>query len=103
MLAEIDALELARWVHVSFNSVEVLVWWSAAVYVGVKSRRLCGADRRVAAAATVFFVAFGVSDVWEIFTGTWFRPFGLLALKTVCAAVFVACLGYYRQSRRKGK
>ena len=103
MIVGMDSLDVARWIHAGFNAVEALVWITAAVYVGRKAMKLPTRDQRVAVVASVFFVLFGISDVWEIFTGTWFRPLGLLILKIVCAAVLLACLGYYSRRRKRSR
>jgi hypothetical protein len=49
------------------------------------------------------FFLFGVSDVIERYTGAWWRPAWLLALKAGCVLGFIvgfAC--YYRIRRRLG-
>jgi hypothetical protein len=40
--------------------------------------------------ACVTFMAFGVSDVVETFTGAWWRPWWLLVWKGACIAIILA-------------
>lgn len=93
-------MEVARWFHLSFNVVEALIWLSAAAFVGRRVPRLSGRPRRVAVVAVVAFVAFAASDVWELRTGTWFRPAQLMVLNIACVAVLAACGVYYARRRK---
>jgi hypothetical protein len=51
------------------------------------------------AAATL--IAFGVSDVIEIQTGAWWRPWWLLVWKGLCIAVLVSLFWQWRAKHRK--
>jgi hypothetical protein len=47
------------------------------------------------------FVLFGASDLIEVRTGAWWRPWWLLAWKAACVfALIVLLVGYYRASGR---
>jgi hypothetical protein len=87
-------LEALTRVHGVFNLLESLVWFGAAVVVAVRYRGLSDSSRSMARIAIVGLVAFGISDVWEIFTGSWFQPLGLLILNAVCVLTLVPCLVY---------
>lgn len=104
------SLQIAVWLHVIFNIFEAIAWFVSAVVVFARCKRtresgivLLGTDRRVAKVAGVAFVLFGASDVWELFTGTWYRPLSLLLLNIACASVLSACLGYMIVRRRTGR
>lgn len=88
-------LETLTRIHGVFNLLESLVWFGAAGAVAFRFSRMARPSQRVARVAIVGLVAFGISDVWEIFTGSAFRPLGLLALNTVCVLTLVPCLVYY--------
>lgn len=63
-------------------------------------------DRRHRLAAVVLavtLVAFGVSDIVESTTGAWWRPWWLLAWKTLCVIVLVGTLAtLWWTTRRSG-
>ena len=51
--------------------------------------------------AVAGFASFGVSDLWELRTGTWAAPLGLLVLNVCCVVGLLGC-GFYYRSRRAG-
>jgi hypothetical protein len=61
----------------------------------VAARRRCGV-------AFIVFVAFGFSDVMEMNTGAWWRPWWLFAWKAACFLAMVWLLVNYRRRRRSG-
>lgn len=75
------------------NLAEAVLWWAIALVV---LKMAMGAKR----AALTFWMrvlsgtlfVFGASDVIEVGTGAWYRPVGLLALKSVCVLVSLVCL-----------
>jgi hypothetical protein len=79
-----------------FNSLEAVFWMIVGVLVFRKSR-LSGRYRRLGSIASVWFVLFGFSDVWEVFSGAWWRPWPLFALKASCIAALVVCGFVYRK------
>ena len=79
-----------------FNSLEAAFWMIVGVLVFRKSR-LSGRYRRLGSIASVWFVLFGFSDVWEVFSGAWWRPWPLFALKASCIAALVVCGFVYRK------
>jgi hypothetical protein len=93
-------VETLTWVLGVFNFVESLVWFGAAVVIAVRLRGFSRPSQRVAMIAVVGLVAFSISDVWEIFTGSAFRPLGLLALNAACVLTLVPCLVYYWKHQR---
>ena len=48
-------------------------------------------------AAGVNFLVFGLTDIYEMHTGAWWDPVGLLVIKVACILVFVAL--YYLHKR----
>lgn len=86
-----------------FNFAEALLWFGIALafLVGTRKRH---AHRDLSLVLALAFVAFGISDLIEIKTRAWFRPFGLLVLKAACVATFLVCLQvFYRRSRTNDK
>jgi hypothetical protein len=84
----IDALAI-------FNSIEAVFWMTVAVVVWCRSRSRRPYQRLGLVAACWFFL-FGLSDVWEVFSGAWWRPWPLLALKAVCVIALMSCGIAYR-------
>ena len=81
----------------TFNYLEALFWWTVAGVILIKSRPLHGDMRRVARAATITFIVFGISDIIEAHTGAWWRPIWLFVLKAGCVLSLVICLIKYKK------
>jgi hypothetical protein len=81
----------------TFNLSEAALWFACAMAVGVASRRSATGARRNAWLAVVAFIAFGVSDLIEIQTGAWWRPWWLFVLKAACVLVLVGCFLRHRR------
>jgi hypothetical protein len=81
------------------NYVEAALWTVIGggflVHALVRPR---GRPASIAAAAT--FLAFGLSDVVEVRTGAWWRPWWLLAWKGGCVLVFLWLVAGYLRGRR---
>ena len=84
-----------------FNFLEACFWISLGVAFLLAA---CSKKRRRSPVITSFvFVAFGISDLVEIQTGAWWRPWWLLAWKTVCVAMLVGLYAQYVQRRRHNR
>ena len=83
------------------NYVEAGLWGLiGALFIAYGVRR-GGPDRRRCMLAAVAFLLFGASDVVEVQTGAWWRPWWLPAWKGLCIASMVALLrGHLRNIRR---
>lgn len=68
------------------NYVEAAVWGLIACAFAVAAVRRPAVRARCALAA-VTFALFGLSDVVEVRTGAWWRPWWLLAWNGACVAV----------------
>jgi len=53
--------------------------------------------RRVCAVAAVTFLLFGVSDIVEVETGAWWRPWWLLGWKAACVLSMLPLFLKYRR------
>ena len=87
--------------HETVNAGEAILWaviGSGFVWQAIQSRK-SKTRTRCSIAAAAFFV-FGLSDVIEITTGAWWRPWWLLLMKAVCV---VALIGLYAQYRRDAR
>ena len=87
--------------HQTANAFEAAFWaiiglvflWRAFRFKETSAQNRC----RVAAAA---FLVFGLSDVIEITTGAWWRPWWLFLMKAICV---VTLLGLYIEHRSRSK
>ena len=87
--------------HGTFNALEAGLWVILAFALLAAARSLRGKERSVAYVAAVFLCFFGLSDVIEIYTGAWWRPPWLLAIKAVCVLVLLSCLACYLKCRNR--
>ena len=82
------------------NYVEAAFWGVVGAAFAVAAVRKRGAVRRECAIAAVTFVAFGISDVVEVRTGAWYRPWWLLGWKGVCVISLARLLVNHVRARR---
>ncbi|MBN2446736.1 MAG: hypothetical protein JXO22_08420 [Phycisphaerae bacterium] len=97
-----NLLLLAEDLHRDGNLVEAAWWWLIALaFVYYAWRQRGGARQRCWIAAAVFFL-FGASDLIEMQTGAWWKPWWLFAWKAACVlAMPYLVIADYR-ARRKG-
>lgn len=74
------------------NYVEAAVWAAMAVFCAVRGARRM--DGRLWALAVVLLL-FGASDVIEVRTGAWYRPWWLLVWKGLCVVTILTLLAPY--------
>jgi hypothetical protein len=54
--------------------------------------------------AAIAFAAFGISDVVEVQTGAWRRPWWLLTWEAACVVIFLGLyIDYFRRRRAKAQ
>jgi len=75
----------------AYNAFEAALWAMLAVVVAIRYRHAVAGLRRVAAIASVLLVLFAISDVIEMQTGAWWRPWPLLLLKGICLVGLIWC------------
>lgn len=95
------SLEAARSVHVIFNSVEAAFWALAGLHVLRRFRNHPSPVRRLGTAACIAFFAFGASDLVEIQTGAWYKPWWLFGWKAACVVVLLSCPWAYHRRRER--
>ena len=89
-------------IHTWFNLGEALLWIAIAVVIAARALRTGSTSRGIQVALVMAFFAFGISDLVEMRTGAWWRPWWLFAWKAVC--VVVLAMVFYRFFRiRKSK
>lgn len=68
------------------NQIESAVWGLFALGFGIAVFRHRGPGRWLLAAGSAAFLAFGITDIVETYTGAWWRPWWLLTWKGGCIA-----------------
>ena len=80
------------------NYAEAVLWMIVAAVFAVYAIRTRGAARRRCLIAILLFLFFGLSDVVEVQTGAWWRPWWLFAWKAACVAGMLWLLwDYFRR------
>ena len=82
------------------NFAEAMLWLAIGTGFLIARYRQPVAKMKCTFAA-VAFAAFGISDLIEIHTGAWWKPWPLLALKAICVAVFLVLLAWHYRGRRE--
>lgn len=82
-----------------FNTVEAALWLGIGLALALvpRIRGLSSANR---AALVVSYLLFGVSDLIELRTGAFWRPWWLLLFKAVCLAGIVTGMTIWLRRRR---
>lgn len=97
-----QADELVLRIVDGFNALEAVFWGVCAVaFVIAAVRRREG--RLTSLVAAFLFAAFAGSDVVEVETHAWYRPWWLAAWKGSCIAGLVALWGHHKWSARKNR
>lgn len=86
-----------------FNAGEAAWWFLMAGFVATYWRHWRGLTLGLRNALVIFLIAFGVSDLIEMRTGSWWRPLGLLVFKAVCLIGLVTCGGILLWRRGQNK
>lgn len=88
--------------HQTVNSVEALLWGSiGGIFIWQAIRNRSSIHRNRCWITAMAFLAFGLSDVIEITTGAWWRPWWLFATKAACVLVLVVLYIEHVRSRQK--
>jgi hypothetical protein len=80
------------------NAAEAVLWFGIGCGFLIALRR--ARYQRLKWVAGLTFIAFGFSDLVEIQTEAWWRPWWLLAWKAVCVGVLLWTLIAYRKQSR---
>ena len=88
-----------------FNYIESILWFIVALGLVIKYFQIGKSNTyfKISLIASVAFVAFGVSDIIEAQTGAWWRPWGLLVLKSLCVVTFVWYFFQYKKQQGSKK
>ncbi len=82
------------------NTLEAGLWLVIGFVFAVVAWRRVGRERSSCYAASITFVLFGLSDIVEISTGAWWRPWWLLVWKGLCVVSLVMLYIHHRNRRK---
>ena len=85
------------------NAFEVVWWIGCGFVVCAKSLRAEPPHRGRGLLSALTLVLFGLSDVVELQTGAWWRPWWLAVWKGLCIAILVTCAVIHFRSRALSK
>ena len=87
--------------HQTANALEALLWVViGGIFIWQAIRRRSSSPQSRSWIAALAFLTFGLSDVIEITTEAWWRPWWLFAMKAACILVLVGLYAEYVRSRR---
>jgi hypothetical protein len=90
-------LSLAMNIHRDGNLIEAGVWFLIAVVLAVHASRRDPRLRPTLFLLAVGLAVFGITDLVEVQTGAWWRPWWLLIWKASCVVTLLTgLLRYYR-------
>ena len=85
----------------AINAFEVVWWIVCGVVVFAKSRRAESPQRGRGLLSAVALVLFGLSDVVELQTGAWWKPWWLAVWKGLCIAILITCVAISFRNRAR--
>jgi hypothetical protein len=83
-----------------FNSCEAVFWITIGCVVW-RNSRFHAAHQRLGRVTSVWFILFGISDVFEVFSGAWWRMWPLFVLKAACVIALISCGIVYRWATKR--
>ncbi|MFP5269733.1 hypothetical protein [Coleofasciculus sp.] len=92
-------VKLLEAIYQKGNYIEAGIWIAIALGFGVRIIRHSGTERYQALMAFLTFFFFGLSDIIEVQTGAWWRPWWLFVWKSLCVFSMAALLINYLRSR----
>jgi len=85
------------------NSIEALVWSTIGILLLSSSQKLAvNSPKKDVVVLGILFVAFGASDVVEVYSGAWWKPWWLLTWKTLNAIGLLYFTGKLYVAERAG-
>jgi hypothetical protein len=85
----------------AFNYCEAAFWFVIAGVVAVRGRRQTPRLQRIARIAAVALAVFGISDLIEVKTGSYWEPRWLFVMKSACVTVLGLCLWRYHVAKKE--
>lgn len=71
----------------AFNGIEVVWWTGLAIFLWIRRRQTPRALRSLSGWAILFLLLMAISEVIELQTGAWWRPWWLAVWKFTCGGL----------------
>ncbi|MBI9016487.1 MAG: hypothetical protein JEZ07_04410 [Phycisphaerae bacterium] len=84
----------------SYNLIEAFIWFGFGGFCMFKLRKTVAALKFNQMMLAIGFVAFGISDLVEIRTGSWWHPWWMLLWKATCLIVIGSCIWKIHKHRQ---
>ncbi|MDX2100854.1 MAG: hypothetical protein SFW36_24000 [Leptolyngbyaceae cyanobacterium bins.59] len=94
-----QTIALLEAVYHQGNYTEAVLWTGFAIGFGWKAREGKESQRKVRTIAAGNFFLFGLSDIVEVQTGGWWKPWWLFLWKATCILIMVWVLVSYLRER----
>ena len=83
--------------HVVFNLCEAGLWLLLAAAIALRVALGSTRHARLGLIVAAVLVAFAGTDLVEVRSGAWFRPWWLLLYNSLCVTALLGCWVYYRR------
>jgi hypothetical protein len=101
-LGQADAqARLLEEIYVKGNYIEAVIWVCFAIGFAITAAKASGQIRIHRLIATLTFFGFGLSDIVEVQTGAWWRPWWLFCWKASCVLSMMLLFSWYWRDRDK--
>ncbi|WP_190567125.1 hypothetical protein [Desertifilum sp. FACHB-1129] len=91
-----DRSKFLETVYSQGNYIEAGIWGIFSLGFAIRFFRRPPAEKQHAFVAAITFLLFGISDIVEVHTGGWWRPWWLLLWKSACILSMIILLFTYR-------
>lgn len=95
----VAAASLLEAIYYQGNTIEAGLWAGFAIGFAWKAQAVKGWHRQHHRIAAVNFLLFGLSDIVEVQTGAWWRPWWLFLWKSACVLTMLGLLVTYLRRR----
>ena len=83
------------------NYIEAALWGAIGLVLLAYATLRASDGRKIAAVAGGVFLVFGLSDVVEVHTGAWWRPWWLLLWKAACVLSMIGLMAKHWRNRHR--
>lgn len=86
-----------------FNLIEACIWICAGTVLLIVGPKYFNDRLKTILSGSVLFFLFGISDIVEIFSGSWQRPWWLFVWKVLNAVLLLCLMAYLIKFRKTGR
>jgi Na+-transporting NADH:ubiquinone oxidoreductase subunit NqrD len=86
-----------------FNLIEACIWICIGTFLLLIGPKYFNVKIKLILPGSVLFFLFGISDIVEIFSGSWYRPWWLFAWKVANAVLLLGFMIYLIKFRKTSR